>query len=198
MPQNAKPMNISIAHRPWTASPAAAPASAWRFAVELDDGGRGRSGWLWQLRRPCALAPSQLIAGYLMLCLVSISIATAMWWQGTPYVLGCAAVELLALGAALVFYARHAADCETITLTGDDMAVVHCRGRAVERSRFRAEWVRVEPTAAEGSLVELSGEGRLAHVGRYLRPELRSVLAGELRRALRLSREIGTRNPEDH
>ena len=51
--------------------------------------------------------------------------------------------------------------------------------------QFRAAWVRVEPRRGEGSLVELSGDGRQSFVGRYLRPEMRTPLAQELRVALR-------------
>ncbi len=65
-------------------------------------------------------------------------------------------------------------------------------GPAVELVRFRAEWVRVEPVADDGSLVELSGEGRSVQVGRHVRPEMRVALAQELRRALRLARAAGS------
>jgi uncharacterized membrane protein len=55
----------------------------------------------------------------------------------------------------------------------------------VRTVRFRAQWVRVEPTAGEGSLVELSGQGHRVRVGRFLRPELRAAFARELRACLR-------------
>jgi len=53
--------------------------------------------------------------------------------------------------------------------------------------------LRIEPVADDGSLVELSGEGRSVRVGRHVRPELRLELATELRRALRLVRTAGER-----
>ena len=43
----------------------------------------------------------------------------------------------------------------------------------------------IEPAQAQGSLVELAGEGRRVLIGRHVRPEHRAVLAQELRRALR-------------
>jgi uncharacterized membrane protein len=100
-------------------------------------------------------------------------------------------LELLAVGAALLVFARHAGDRETITLTHREMSVVQQVGPATEQVRFRAEWVRVEPVADDGSLVELSGEGRSVRVGRHVRPEMRVALAQELRRALRLARAAG-------
>ena len=58
-------------------------------------------------------------------------------------------------------------------------------GRLVEGAAFRAEWVRVEPSLGEGSLIDISGQGRSLRVGRFVRPELRMALARELRLALR-------------
>jgi uncharacterized membrane protein len=87
---------------------------------------------------------------------------------------------------ALLVYARHAADHETITLKNSTLAVEHHCGNRVERSEFRADWLRVEPAQGQGSLLELSGAGRKTVVGRYLRPEWRQMLARELRQALRV------------
>jgi uncharacterized membrane protein len=64
------------------------------------------------------------------------------------------------------------------------VVVVENAGR-LERAEFNRDWVRVEPLAGDRSLIELSGQGRRVNVGRYLRPELRPVLAQEIRRALR-------------
>jgi uncharacterized membrane protein len=82
-------------------------------------------------------------------------------------------------------YARHAADHETLTLQDGLLRVEHQHGRRVDHTAFRACWVRVEPQHGDDSLVELSGQGQRARVGRYLLPQWRSVLAQELRRALR-------------
>jgi uncharacterized membrane protein len=43
----------------------------------------------------------------------------------------------------------------------------------------------VEPVRNDGSLVEVSGQGRRVRVGQFLRPHLRTVLAHELRTAIR-------------
>ena len=46
--------------------------------------------------------------------------------------------------------------------------------------------LEIPPAGDDGSLVEVSGEGRHTRVGRYVRPEWRAQLAQELRLALRL------------
>jgi uncharacterized membrane protein len=145
-------------------------------------------GMQWVMPRNCSLTPRQMMAVYLSLCAVSLVIGGGFWLVGAPTVLAFAGVELICLGVALVLYARHAADCETITLTGRELAIEHRCGQGVQRAQFRAEWVRVEPASDDGSLVEVSGQGLSTRVGRYLRPEWRGQLAQELRLALRLRR----------
>ena len=58
-------------------------------------------------------------------------------------------------------------------------------GGNVERAEFLPHQVRIEPQASDGSLIEVSGQGRSVKVGRYVRPELRAALAQEIRMALR-------------
>jgi len=100
-------------------------------------------------------------------------------------VLWFAWAELLAVGAAFLLYARHATDGERIYLQ-DGRLVVECENAGrLERAEFRREWVRVEPRLGDRSLIEVSGQGRSIDVGRFVRPELRPVLAKEIRMALR-------------
>ena len=82
--------------------------------------------------------------------------------------------------------AIYATDVVLPKTSGRELAIEHRYGQGVERASFRAEWVRVEPASDDGSLVEVSGEGRHTRVGRYVRPEWRAQLAQELRLALRL------------
>ena len=139
----------------------------------------------WFLRRNCSVTPRQLGWLYLSLCLFSLSIGTAFWFLGAPLILPFAWIEVMAVGAALVVYVRHATDGETIRLAGSSLVVELEQGGRLQRSEFRREWVRVEPGAGDSSLIELSAHGKRVHVGRYVRPELRPALAREIRHALR-------------
>jgi uncharacterized membrane protein len=177
-------MSSATAPAPWPA-PAAGPLPAWRFARVVQVPGRDAPALQWVLRRNCSITPRQLVGVYLSLCAISLLIGLAFWWQGATYVLAFAGIELVLVGAALVVYARHAADRDTVTLAERDVEVECHFGRQVERAAFRAEWVCVEPAEAQGSLVELAGQGRRMLIGRFLRPEHRASLAQELRRALR-------------
>lgn len=139
----------------------------------------------WFLRRNCSVSPRQLGWMYLSLCAVSLGIGTVFWFQGARLVLPFAWIELVAVGIAFAVYARHATDGETIRLAGGQLVVELESGGKLQRAEFRRDWVRVEPGAADNSLIELSAHGRKVHVGRFVRPELRSLLASEIRMALR-------------
>jgi uncharacterized membrane protein len=171
----------TVAPAPWSRAAGPAPA-AWRFGVE--SGGEPRR-IEWLLKRNCSLTPRQLFGVYLSLCVVSLAIAGGFSWAGASPVLAFAGVELLLVGTALLVYARHAADHERITLAGSALAVEHHHGGEVARREFRAAWVRVEPLSNDRSLIEVTGDGHTARIGRYVRPELRPSLAQELRAALR-------------
>jgi uncharacterized membrane protein len=140
---------------------------------------------VWFLKRNCSVTPVQLGWFYASLCAVSLAIATFFWFQGAVLILPFAWLELAAVGLAFLAYARHASDGETISLRGRRLVVeLETAGRR-QRAEFNRDWVRVEPSVGDRSLIELSGHGRSVNVGRYVRPELRPALAQEIRRALR-------------
>jgi uncharacterized membrane protein len=139
----------------------------------------------WFLKRNCSVTPAQLGWLYASLCVVSLGIAAFFWVQGARMILPFAWLELAAVGAAFLVYARHAADGERISLQGGQLVVELENAGRLERAEFHRDWVRVEPRADGRSLIELSGHGRSVNVGRFVRPELRPALAQEIRQALR-------------
>jgi uncharacterized membrane protein len=139
----------------------------------------------WFLGRNCSVTPAQLGWLYLSLCVVSFGIAAFCWFQGAVLVLPFTWVELAAVGAAFLAYARHAADREHILLQGGRLVVELESAGRLERAEFNRDWVRIEPAADDRSLIEVSGQGQRVNVGRFVRPELRTALARELRQALR-------------
>lgn len=139
----------------------------------------------WLLKRNCSVTPAQLGWLYASLCVLSLGIGVVFWAMGAVLVLPFAWLELAAVGLAFLAYARHAADGERIWLKGRQLVVELENGGHRSRAEFNRDWVRVEPSAGNRSLIELSGQGRRVNVGRYVRPELRPALAQEIRRALR-------------
>jgi len=120
------------------------------------------------------------------LCLLSLITSVYFWAQGSHLLLPIAVTLVTLVGITLVFYARHATDGEKISLQGSELVVEWDNAGRCERSAFRRDWVRVEPQTADGSLIEVSGHGQRVQIGRYVSPELRAVLAQEIRLALRI------------
>ena len=185
-------MTATLAPSAWPSAGSAAAHRAWMFCQEVRiDGPTGvRTLLRWAMKRNCSITPQQLLAVYACLCVVSLSISLFFLLQGAPFVMAFAGVELLLVGLALLVYARHAGDHETITLAGVDVAVEQQIGRRARHATFQAEWLAVEPAQGQGSLVMLSGQGQSMLVGRFLRPELRAAFAQELRRALRRAQSV--------
>ncbi len=180
-------MTATLAPSPWPMLPGSLRAAPWhfgRFVVLGSEPGAPRA-LQWLLSRNCSISPRQLGMVYGALCAASLLIAGFFFIQGATLILAFAGLELLAVGAALLVFARHAADRETLTLVGRRLQVEQCYGRRVARTDFAAEWLSVEPAGGQGSLVELSGRGQCVRIGRHLRPELRGAFARELRLALR-------------
>ncbi|MBP6406923.1 MAG: DUF2244 domain-containing protein [Proteobacteria bacterium] len=139
----------------------------------------------WFLKRNCSVTPAQLGWLYASLCVVSLGTGTFFWFQGARLVLPFAWLELVAVGAAFLAYSRHATDGERISLSGRQLVVELESAGRLERAEFDRDWVRVEPSAGDRSLIALSARGRSVNVGRFVRPELRPALAREIRMALR-------------
>jgi uncharacterized membrane protein len=180
-------MSATLAPSPWPSPASALRGATWTFGREVllhDQPGVPRA-LQWKLLRNCSIAPRQLALVYAALCVVSLAIATVFFLQGATLILAFAGAELLAVGAALLVFARHAADCETLTLVGRSLQVEQCFGSRTARTDFAADWLTVEPAAGQGSLVQISGRGQQVCVGRFLRPDLRGAFARELRLALR-------------
>jgi len=177
-------MSATISYFPiGLATPAASPL---RFGRETAAGERsGERSVQWLLKRNCSASPRQALAVLGSLCLVSLLIAAVCWFNGATLVMPFAWAELAGLAVALLVYARHAADSESIRLQPGLLTVEHACGRHVNRVEFAPAWVRVEPEHGDRSLIELSGQGQRISVGRFIRPELRRQLADELRWALR-------------
>lgn len=139
----------------------------------------------WFLRKNCAMTPAQLGWAYAAICCVSLSIGAMFWFAGAWLILPLTGLELMAVGLGFLSYARHATDGEKIFFRDDHLVVELENAGKLERAEFRRDWVRVEPKSGDRSLIQVSGQGRTIHVGRFIRPELRPLLAREIRMALR-------------
>ena len=138
----------------------------------------------WSLQRNCSLAPAALAAVFAALAGVSAAVAVFFWTQGAFLVLPFAVIEVLALGAAFVWYSRHATDGERLWLSGRSLVLEVERAGRVQREVLDTTWLEVRmPGPADSSLGLRAGDRRW-RLGQHASPGRRAWVAGELKRAL--------------
>lgn len=120
--------------------------------------------------------------------LACLSIAVATFWasQGAWVAVPFAILEVMALGAAFVVYARHAADSDDVLIYPQQVEVVCRRGPRAVRSELPRGMVRVDQLEPGDGLIRLSAGRRQVVVGQFVEPSARSEIASQLRQALRL------------
>lgn len=138
----------------------------------------------WTLRRNCSVTPAQLGKAFGFLGLVSLTVAVFFWLQGAVLVLPFAVLELTALLIAFVVHARHATDLERISVLRSEVLVEIETAGLIRRVALPRAWAKVESDRGR-PLVELRSAGASVQVGRFVRPDLRPLLAREIRQALR-------------
>jgi uncharacterized membrane protein len=140
------------------------------------------------LKRNCSISPAGLLHAYAGLSIVVLGIGAGFALAGAWPVLPFAGLEVLGLGAALVLYARHAADYERIVLDRGRLVVEVAE--AERRMRYeldpRSVRVRVEKGAGERARVLLQDGKEELEVGRHLDAEARVRFAAELEKRLRI------------
>jgi uncharacterized membrane protein len=138
----------------------------------------------WLLKRNCALSPLQLGVFYLTLVFVSLLIGSVFALLGAWMVLPFSGLEMIALGAALVIYGRHALDHERVVLNDCGLTVETVDAGRRTVTRLNPYWVQVVTESGFRSAVYLRDQGLRVAVGRHLDDAGRRRFAQELRRAL--------------
>ena len=138
--------------------------------------------WLWQ--RNCSLTPRQTAAAWAVLCVLSLSVAALFLLHGVWQVLCFTGVELAAVTAAFLCYARHASDYEHVVLTSGCLLVVRVSGGKTVQTRFQPCRTRITVPERGAELVTLESQGETLEVGRFALSPQRLAFASELRMEL--------------
>ena len=146
---------------------------------------------VWTLSRNCALAPRQVGAFYLSLVGASVVIAAFCLLRGAWMVLPFSLIEMAAVGVALLVYARHAVDCERVSLLSHALTIEAIDGdqRSVTCVDSRIARVVTESrTRGARDVVLVVARGERIAVGRFVCERERKRFARELQVALSSSR----------
>ncbi len=138
----------------------------------------------WILKRNCSIAPRQLAWVFAILCTVSLTVALGFTLHGAWTILFFSVIELLAVGAAMLVYARHATDREVVMLVDDGLVVELFQGSRRHCSKLQLHGMRIAYPAGRQALVALESRGQRVEVGRFMSEWKRYEFAQELERAL--------------
>jgi uncharacterized membrane protein len=139
----------------------------------------------WELRRNCCLTPLQLGAVFASTAAVSLGIGAVFWWLGFAAVAAFALAEVVGLALALLAYARHACDADTLTLDDQGLFIEQRCGQTTRRIALHRAWARLDGRRPRGAPVRVCEGLQAVQVGAHVRPALRDQFVGELERALR-------------
>ena len=153
------------------------------FRVDESDTASGKQR-VWMLSRNCALTPRQVGCFYLSLVTASTLIAVFFLIRGAWMVLPFSVVEMAALGIALLVYARHAVDCERVSLRADALEIESIDGGTRLMTKIDPRTVRVEIETRPRVGVAVVSRGERIAVGRFVCERERRRFARELRHAL--------------
>jgi uncharacterized membrane protein len=145
----------------------------------------------WTLQRNCSMTPRQAARAYAVLCTLSLAVALAFFLHGVWIVLAFSLLELSCVGLALLLYARHALDRETIALSEGCLLIECVQAEVCSHARLDPLWTRVLAPAElsapnpRRALITLESRGVRIEVGRFVNEAKRRQVARELRQALR-------------
>ena len=147
--------------------------------------------WTLMLRRNCALTPRQVACVYLSLVAASVLVAAFCVFRGAWMVVPFSVIEMSAVGVALLIYARHAVDCERVSLGADALLIEAVDGNRRSVTRLDSRVVRVVVEARPRVEVSVVSRGERVAVGRFIGERERSRFARELRQALSMAARHG-------
>lgn len=177
----------------WSPAPPSQRAAGLSVRADAGSSVQGDEVLVWQSRRNCSITPAQLLGVYLCLCLVSLVISGLFLFQGTPWVLAFAGLELLAVGLAFMVYARRAGDRERLSLTAAGLHVQQERGARIVDTVLPLAPLVVHAPGRGQALVLLRSGVQTALVGRHVRPEGRVSLAQSIQGQVSMARRRPTR-----
>lgn len=146
----------------------------------------GIAGFSLTLKRNCSISPAGLLAVFAALSAVAAAIGIGFAIAGAWPVLPFAGLEVAALGAAFLAYARRAADYERIELARGRLQVEVAEAERRVQYQLDAGRARVvlERTGGYGARVLLRDATKEVEIGRHLDAPSRIEFADELSRRL--------------
>jgi len=130
----------------------------------------------WRLQKNCSLTPRQLATCLVCFSLPGLLAGLAFYALGAPMILALLVLQFSTLVWCFVQYARHASDCEWLTVSRGAIEVQVDCGATRSRSTFSPVAASLRLLDQQQNLIAISERGHSVHIGgglpRHLRPHL--------------------------
>lgn len=137
------------------------------------------------MKRNCSFSPRQVGYFYLSMFLFSSLIATYFLLHGVWMILIFTAIELTVLGIALIIYARHALDYESIAIDGTSLRVEKNIGGKLERHEFNTRWMTLKQEEDGKRLIRVEERDKELPIGLFVPLDARPQFYKDLRQQIR-------------
>jgi len=133
-------------------------------------------------RPNCSLSSQEMAKIVAILAFFSLAVAIAFGFAGAWMVFPFAGLELLALAYAFYFINCHADDYESITITGDRLAIEKQHYKTTSQVVLHRYWAKVvlRKTPSGEHRLWLRSHGKEVEVGHYMNDRQRLALAQQL------------------
>lgn len=133
-------------------------------------------------RPNCSLSPRGMTIVLTCIAVLPLTVAFACSLAGAWMVLPFAGLELLGVAYAFYLIHCHAGDYESITITGDDLAIEQRNYKNIRQVVLHRYWARIVLRECPGGeqRLWLRSHGKEVEIGRYINNEQRLSLARQL------------------
>jgi uncharacterized membrane protein len=139
----------------------------------------------WLFKKNCSFTPKQVFLFYIAQSTFSLLVAGGFLIQGIWQILPFTILELLVLAIALLIYARHALDYESITVNPNELIIETSYAGKFQSIHWNPDWVQLGRILTKNKLIELSYQGKKLEIGQFLHVSLREDFLHDLQQSLR-------------
>lgn len=139
----------------------------------------------WLFKRNCSFTPKQLGLFYLAQSLFALFVATFFYLRGVWVVFIFTMAVLIVLAIALLIYARHTTDFESIEIKGQILNIRIADGSRTEFLQWNLAWVKVSSELTDKNLVLVRYRGLERLLGGLLPLYKREAFLKEFKQAIR-------------
>lgn len=141
----------------------------------------------WLFKRNCSFTPKQVGLFYLAQSSFALFVATFFYLRGVWVVYIFTIAVLIILAIALLIYARHTTDFESIEVRGQSLIIRIADGQKTEELEWNLFWVYVSSALTDNNLVLICYRGIEREIGGLLPLYKREAFLNELKGAIQAS-----------